>query len=380
MAKYETTKYSSVYTRKIDDGTLNLYIHYRLSSGKRVFEKTPFVVAPGKNGVSPSKIDEAANRAARLRAQKIEGITPTNALRRKEERAKKERWTIDRLWLEYIEQRFNGKPEQSDLSHYSVHLEKPFGKKEPKELGPLDLKRVSNAMIETHAPATCAKALALLRRIVNFGIDNQLVPPLFFKIKLPKVDNERTESMDNEQMADYLKAAQEWPNPIERAYVLFMLFTGARRTEARKLQWPDVNMARGFVTLRNTKSGKAERIPLNDQAVDLLRNIPRNEQNPHVFHGEHGAARGSKQLDTAARKIRNAAGLPESFRPCHGLRHSFASSMASSGEVDLYTLQKLMTHKSPMMTQRYAHLHDEALKRGANVMAKILASVEGGNV
>lgn len=39
--------------------------------------------------------------------------------------------------------------------------------------------------------------------------------------------------------------------------------------------------------------------------------------------------------------------------------------LASSGKVDMYVLQKLMTHKSPQMTQRYAHLRDETLKNGA---------------
>jgi hypothetical protein len=37
----------------------------------------------------------------------------------------------------------------------------------------------------------------------------------------------------------------------------------------------------------------------------------------------------------------------------------------SSGNVDMYVLQRLLTHKSPVMTQRYAHLRDEALKAGA---------------
>jgi integrase len=49
----------------------------------------------------------------------------------------------------------------------------------------------------------------------------------------------------------------------------------------------------------------------------------------------------------------------------HGLRHAYASMLASSGNVDMYVLQKLMTHKSPQMTQRYAHLRDEVLKNGA---------------
>jgi hypothetical protein len=37
-------------------------------------------------------------------------------------------------------------------------------------------------------------------------------------------------------------------------------------------------------------------------------------------------------------------------------------------------LIQLYTHKCPMMTQRYAHLRDETLKRGANVMGKIVAA------
>ena len=69
--------------------------------------------------------------------------------------------------------------------------------------------------------------------------------------------------------------------------------------------------------------------------------------------------------------IREKAGLPENFRPLHGLRHSFASWLASSGEVSMYELQKLMTHSSPQMTQRYAHLHDEALRRASGVASSL---------
>lgn len=66
-------------------------------------------------------------------------------------------------------------------------------------------------------------------------------------------------------------------------------------------------------------------------------------------------------------RIRELAGLPKKFRPIYGLRHTFASNLANSGQVDLYTLQKLMTHKSPDMTQRYAHLRDEALQKASEV-------------
>jgi integrase len=46
--------------------------------------------------------------------------------------------------------------------------------------------------------------------------------------------------------------------------------------------------------------------------------------------------------------------------------------LASSGQVDIYTLQRLLTHKSPVMTQRYAHLRDEALRRAADLAGDII--------
>jgi integrase len=59
------------------------------------------------------------------------------------------------------------------------------------------------------------------------------------------------------------------------------------------------------------------------------------------------------------------------------LRHTFASWLASSGEVDLYTPQKLLTHGSAQMTQRYAHLADEAPQRAAAVAGDIFQGVSG---
>ncbi|MDP6394274.1 MAG: hypothetical protein QF466_02310 [Desulfobacterales bacterium] len=50
-------------------------------------------------------------------------------------------------------------------------------------------------------------------------------------------------------------------------------------------------------------------------------------------------------------KIKEDTGLPEDFRALQGLRHVYASMLASSGEVDMYTLQKLLTHKNPLKGQ-----------------------------
>jgi len=53
--------------------------------------------------------------------------------------------------------------------------------------------------------------------------------------------------------------------------------------------------------------------------------------------------------------------------------------LASSGEVDLYVLQRLLTHKSAAMTQRYAHLRDDALRRASNLAGDLLKQVIKGS-
>jgi integrase len=149
------------------------------------------------------------------------------------------------------------------------------------------------------------------------------------------------------------------------------LFTGMRRGEMFKLRWSDIDFDRGFILLRDPKGGTDQRVPLNDEARKLFETHPRTKGTPLVFPG-----RGGRQLQNIryqVNSIKEAAGLPKEFRALHGLRHVYASMLASSGRVDLYQLQRLLTHKTPRMTQRYAHLRDEALKAASAVAGDIIS-------
>ncbi|HKP00990.1 MAG TPA: tyrosine-type recombinase/integrase, partial [Nitrospiraceae bacterium] len=48
-------------------------------------------------------------------------------------------------------------------------------------------------------------------------------------------------------------------------------------------------------------------------------------------------------------------------------RHTFATRLVQAG-VDLYKVQRLLGHKSPMMTQRYAHHYPESLRDGVEIL------------
>jgi integrase len=53
--------------------------------------------------------------------------------------------------------------------------------------------------------------------------------------------------------------------------------------------------------------------------------------------------------------------------------------LASSGQVDLYTLQKLLTHKTAAMTQRYAHLRDQALRQASDLAGDLINQAVNGS-
>jgi len=366
-------------------------VYYRLAAriGGRGKEKVFYVTykKDGKTVEAKAGRQYADNmtaaKAARYRAELIEGKAKTRAEKREAaKRAKKaeaQRWTIQRLWDEYRSQRPDSKGLRTDANRFDNYLKADFGAKEPRELIQLDIDRHRIALLKKLAPQTVAHILGLLKRIVNFGANRGLCPGPGFKIQLPRVSNEKTEDLTPKQLEALLKAIEASDHVIAKTMMKLALFSGMRRGEMFKLKWSDIDFGRGFILLRDPKGGIDQRIPLNDEARKLLKAHPRmtfkGKPSPFVFPGRHGRQR--TDIHHQVNKIRDAAGLPADFRALHGLRHVYASMLASSGRVDIYTLQKLLTHKHPRMTQRYAHLADEALARASNVAGDIISEAAG---
>lgn len=309
------------------------YIRYR-SDGKQVEEKAG---RQYQDDMTPAK-------ASGLRAQRIDKKDQSNqGKRKKAQQAKRdaeERWTIERLWEAYKEDRPDIKGIATDEYRYKKYLAQ-FGDKEPANILQLDVDRLRVTMGKTRAPQTVKHVLILLDRIVNFGVNKGLCPGLVFKVKKPTVQNQVTEDLTEDQIRRLLEVIDNDSNYEVGAMLKMALFTGMRRGEIFKLRWDDIDFRRGVIKIRNPKGGWEQIIPMNELARNLLENHPQGES-PLIFPGDNGKQRQSVPKST--RRIRDAAGLPKSFRPFHGLRHVFASMLASSGQVDMYTLQRLLTH------------------------------------
>lgn len=338
------------------------YIMYR-KNGKQIHEKV------GRQ----FQDDMTAARAATLRAARISGKEPSNKEKRRIQKAEKDaeisKWTIDRLWNEYKKNNPKLKGVVTDQNRYENHIKPHFKDREPKDLLPLDVDRVRLKLLKTKAPGTVKNVMELLRRIINFGIKKNLCAGSGFTIEMPEVYNEKTEDLTPDQLSKLLKTIDASSNIQAGNMMKLALFTGMRRGELFKLKWSDINSDRGFITLKDPKGGPDQKIPVNDGTRKVLETHPRM-RSKYVFPGRGGRQR--TDIKHQVNKIKVDAGLPSDFRALHGLRHVYASMLASSGNVDLFTLQKLLTHKDPKMTQRYAHLRDETLKKASGVAADII--------
>lgn len=139
--------------------------------------------------------------------------------------------------------------------------------------------------------------------------------------------------------------------------VLLALNTGMRRGEIFNLRWEDVDLARALLTVRGAgaKSGKTRHIPLNAEALDILKGWQKMSTGSGlVFPGEEGAR--LDNIDHGWQKLCKDAPLT-AFR-FHDLRHTFASKLVMAG-VDLNTVRELLGHSDIKMTLRYAHLAPE---------------------
>ena len=379
-AKRIKTKYPGVYYRQQErlDGygcEKAYYILYRRGGrGAKLVEEP----------VGRESESMTAAKANLIRAARIAGKEQTNTERRKAEEAarlaEENRWPLKDIWEAYKAAHPEHRGRDRDESRYNVYLKVPFGDRLPEEMVTADIDAFKASLLKLgRKPGTVQRVLTLLRAVLHFGAERGYCPPLDpsrLRIKSLRVDDQKTEVMTDEQLARYLAALDEEADQDAAAFIRLALVTGMRKGALLALQWGDCDFERGILTLRgeSAKKGKTEYLPMTAATRSILEGIRRTES-PYVFPGKSGGKR--QDFRRMAWRVKKKAGLPDDFRPLHGLRHNFASRLASSGQVDMYTLQKLLTHESPQMTQRYAHLRDEALRRAASLAESLVLNPKG---
>lgn len=138
---------------------------------------------------------------------------------------------------------------------------------------------------------------------------------------------------------------------------LLSIYTGLRRADIIRLQWKNIslrykNMSTISLTIQKTKTDVT--LPLSKSAIKLLRSIKKESYLVFPDLSEYIL---NKEIPLLIEKAKIKKHIT-----FHCFRHTFAMSLLNKG-TDIYTIAKLMGHKSVSSTQVYAKLSDEQLRR-----------------
>jgi len=244
-----------------------------------------------------------------------------------------------------------------------------FGARTLDAVSAREVQAMHTALKSSHTPATANRYLALIQRLYSFANQFHVYDknPARF-VKKYREYNARERYLSKEEIASFLEQLAKLENRPIAAGLRFLLFTGLRKNEAFHLQWKHVDREGGTVFLDKTKSGKTRTVILNVLAREVIEEMwaAREPGHEYVFPGKRKGepvANPQKPFEEACKlgKIRELR--------IHDLRHSFASLAINSG-ASLYDVQKLLGHSSSIMTQRYAHLADESVRKATEQVAR----------
>ena len=173
-----------------------------------------------------------------------------------------------------------------------------------------------------------------------------------------------------EVLREVEREGSERPSAI--AAIRLLMLTGCRKAEILTLRWEHVDLDRSELRLPDSKTG-AKIVHLGDPAIEVLRGLVREDDNPWVITSPKPGEPLSDVHDQWHR-IRCRAGIKDVR--LHDLRHSYASGGLLVGE-GLTMIGKLLGHNKVETTARYAHLANDPIKAAANRIASRIADIAG---
>jgi integrase len=293
--------------------------------------------------------DQARREAQRVLRSRDLGEDPAGA-----RMALRTGMTVAELCDEYSA-RDNGKKPgtiRSDNSRIKMHIKPKLGKFRVASITSEQVEDFMHSMRQGSA----GRAVGLLGAIFAYAMKRKLVAvnPVH-GVEKPK-DAKRNRRLSD---AEYAQLGATLNGSMISDIFLFLAVTGFRSSEAKNLQWREVDLDRRTIVLADTKTGTSVR-PLSNAATAIIK---RQKQSgaPYVFSHLH-----NKPVNNL-RPWWLKLGMPSDVSP-HVLRHSYASLGADLGLSD-NTIASLLGHSRATITSRNMHGSDKALIAAADSVA-----------
>ncbi len=224
-----------------------------------------------------------------------------------------------------------------------------------------------------HIPYQANRTLGVLSKMFNqaevWGLRQEGSSPCRHIKKYKEEKRERF--LSAEELKRLGKALQEEEQEATAAVAAYrlLILTGCRLGEIQTLQWDYVDLEDKVIRLPDSKTGE-KTVYLNDDAVSVLKALPRFDDNPYVITGRK-EGQYLTDLQKPWRRIRARAKLGDVR--IHDLRHTYASSALALGQ-GLPMIGKLLGHTQVQTTARYAHLADDPVREAGTLVSNSIGN------
>jgi len=270
---------------------------------------------------------------------------------------------------------------RKDKQRWQDYLEPDFGNRRMDAITKDDileyltkLKTIPSQRGKPLAAATRKHILTVLQRLYNWAAEEKIYmghnPTAKIKIK---VANESGRVLPPEHVAPVMNAleglAGKGATHTERMCglgLILCLLTGRRLGEVCALEWDTIDLDRGMLTAKDTKSGEDVTVPIEIEVVELLRRAKAMAASGAslVFHQANGRSI-YHPMEYRWRLVREQVELP-GFR-IHDMRHTFATW--SRRAIGLVASMSLTGHKTISAALIYEHTEEDLLRKGAAEVA-----------
>lgn len=272
------------------------------------------------------------------------------------------------------------KHDLSYVQRYNDYVMDKFGRRRLDCITSTEIKQLYTFVYEEHSESLAYHVCNTIRYLYNRAIEWRMYagPKPMGKgtdFVLPRPQRRREEVFSADEVVELVtkldRVSKDLGDMVRIAYV-----TGMRMGEIFGLKVSHVNMRTGRIKIVDPKGGKDTYAQLTPDLLEMVK--LRASANPEqlIFPDRYGKKR--KGLSKTFNKVLDEMGINDGVedsrfkRTFHSLRHTFATDMLASGEVNIGDLQQLMGHKSITTTQRYIHPAEEAMSAAAMVMGNRL--------
>lgn len=368
-----TTKYSGVTYRVNQDNSKTYYIRYKIN-GKLIREK----VGKDAEGITAQYCNRL--RAEKMSVERLGEFSPSKI----EEKRNKAIPTVHNIATEYLSSIKHLSDYRATVGRYDNHLNTPFGKRVLNEITVDDVKRfvdkkkkeVSFKTGRPYSNKSINDMVNLLNTIYNYAIQVKglnIVSPAkavgkrsnaLGVVRLSE-DNARERYLDGDEIQKLLEAIDKRNGKIDedlKLFVLIALSTGSRMTSVLNIKKKDINLSTGTITIKNFKTDETYTGFIHDSLKYALEKRIHNLRPIDCIIGGNPEPKHRSSINKALQPTLDSLfnqGLAvedaQNRVVIHTLRHTFGSLLAIAG-TPIFTIKKLMNHKSIEMTMRYAKL------------------------